>query len=70
MTAPLLESTPEQRMTQIAAILAQGALRLKKDTQRIQVSPPEEVRESSQDCLDPGADPRLSGSPRLGFNAL
>lgn len=70
MATSLLELTPEQRMTQIAAILAQGALRLKQAAQRNQVSPSEEVRESSQDCLDPGADPRLSGSPCPGFNAL
>jgi hypothetical protein len=66
MTTPSLETTPEQRMTEIAAILAQGALRLKQDAQRNQASPPKEVRESSQDCLDPGADLRLSGSPCSG----
>jgi hypothetical protein len=67
MSTPHSELTPQQRLAQVAAILAQGVLRLKLAALRDQTSPPEEVPESPQDGLESGANPRLSGSRRFGF---
>lgn len=67
MSTPNPELTAQQRMVQVAAILAQGALRLKLAALRDQASPPQEVPESAQDGLESGANPRLSGSRRFGF---
>jgi hypothetical protein len=61
------ELTPQQRMAQVAAILARGVLRLKQDASRVPASPPEEVPEASKEDLESGANPRLSVSRRYGF---
>jgi len=61
------ELTPQQRMAQVAAILARGVLRLKQAALRVPSASDEEVPESPEEGLESGADPRLSGSRRYGF---
>ena len=61
------ELTPEQRMAQVAAILARGVLRCKQAARGCEPPPANEVLESSQDCLELGENPRLSVSQRHGF---
>lgn len=67
MSKPNLELTPQQRMAQVAALLARGALRLKRSTIIEQSNPSEELPESAQGGLESGANPRLSESRRFGF---
>jgi hypothetical protein len=67
MSKPNQELTSQQRMAQVAALLAQGALRLKRATDIVQSSVPEELPESAQGGLESGANPRLSESRRFGF---
>ena len=59
--------TPQQRMAQVAAILARGVLRLKQAALRVPSATDEEVSETPEEGLESGADPRLSGSRRYGF---
>jgi hypothetical protein len=61
------ELTPQQRMAQVAAILARGVLRLKQAALRAPSASDEEVPESPEEGLESGANPRLSGSRRYGF---
>jgi hypothetical protein len=61
------ELTPQQRMAQVAAILARGVLRLKQAAMRVPSESDEEVPETPEEGLESGADPRLSGSRRYGF---
>jgi hypothetical protein len=61
------ELTPQQRMAQVAAILARGVLRLKQAALRVPSASDEEVPETPEEDLESGADPRLSGSRRYGF---
>jgi hypothetical protein len=61
------ELTPQQRMAQVAAILARGVLRLKKAALPVPSASAEEVPETTEEDLESGADPRLSGSRRYGF---
>ena len=61
------ELTPQQRMAQVAAILARGVLRLKQAALRVPSASDEEVSETPEEGLESGADPRLSGSRRYGF---
>lgn len=67
MSTPNQELTPQQRMAQIAALLARGALRLKRVTIIEQSNAPKELPESAQGGLESGANPRLSESRRFGF---
>lgn len=66
MSPPPSELTPQQRMAQVAAILARGVLRLKQAALRVQTAAEEEVLETPEEGLESGADPRLSGSRRYG----
>ena len=61
------ELTPQQRMAQVAAILARGVLRLYQAAMRVPSESDEEVPETPEEGLESGADPRLSGSRRYGF---
>ena len=61
------ELTPQQRMAQVAAILARGVLRLKQAAWRVPSVSDEEVPETPEEGLESGADPRLTGSRRYGF---
>lgn len=67
MSTPNQELTPQQQMAQVAAVLAQAALRLKRATIIEQSNAPEELPESAQGGLESGANPRLSESRRFGF---
>jgi hypothetical protein len=67
MSTPNQDLTPQQRLAQVAAILALGALRLKRATIIEQSNAPEELSESAQGGLESGANPRLSESRRFGF---
>jgi hypothetical protein len=61
------ELTPQQRMAQVAAILARGVLRLKQAAWRVPTEPDQEVLKTQEEGLESGADPRLIGSRRYGF---
>ena len=61
------EWTPQQRMAQVAAILARGVLRLNQAAMRVPSESDEEVPQTPEEGLESGADPRLSGSRRYGF---
>lgn len=67
MNKPASEVTPEQQLAQVAAILARGVLRLKQTARRDENLPSKVVPESSQEALEVGENPRLSGSRRFGF---
>jgi hypothetical protein len=63
---PTSDLTPEQRLTQVAIILARGVLRYKRSS--CVISPPEkEVAESSPTGLEVPQNLRLSGSRRIGI---
>jgi hypothetical protein len=61
------EWTPQQRMAQVAAILARGVLRLKQAAMRVPSASDEEVPQTPEEGLESAAEPRLSGSRRFGF---
>jgi hypothetical protein len=58
--------TAEQRLTQIAAILARGVRRYQQLLQRSESRPGKEVPKSSSNCLEVIPNPRLSVSRRTG----
>jgi hypothetical protein len=62
------EMTPEERDAELAAILATGFLRLKRqntvlpDRPSAAPAPPEPIEKSSRNSLEPWAAPRLHGA--------
>jgi len=60
------ELTSEQRLQQLAAILARGVCRYCNRLRRSESHPEKEVPESSPTGLEVHGDPRLSGSRRPG----
>jgi hypothetical protein len=65
MSAPPSELTPQQRLIQVAALLARGVVRLKQSRTRY-ADPAERVVESAEESLEVAADSRLSGTRRDG----
>lgn len=55
------QMTPEQRRDEIAAILAEGVLRLRRHVQLAPVSLDQIAAESGQNCLEVSADIPLHG---------
>jgi hypothetical protein len=54
--------TPQERIAEVAAILARGVLRLHRQAAvGGDVSPAQDSSESDQNCLDDGAETRLHG---------
>ncbi len=51
--------TPEQRRSEIAAILARGLLRHRRMAKAAAASPPLEIRSQTQNCLDLPRESRL-----------
>jgi hypothetical protein len=60
------ELTAEQRLTQLAAILARGVQRYHRRLRRSESRPEKEVPEFSPAGLEVPSNPRLSGSRRFG----
>ncbi len=59
--------TPQQRMAQVAAILARSVLRLRQAAWRVPTDSDQEVLKTPEEGLESGVDPRLTGSRRHGF---
>lgn len=66
MPKPLPELTPEERLQQVAAILAQGVIRHQRLARRSECPPEKDFSESSPGGLEVSGDPRLSVSRRIG----
>ena len=66
MDPSVLELTAEQRLAQIAAILARGAVRYHQRLRRSESRPEKELPNSSPDRLEVPGNPRLSVSRRFG----
>ena len=60
------ELTPDQRLHQLAAILARGVQRYHRRLRRSESHPEKEVPESGTNGLEVHGDPRLSVSRRIG----
>ncbi len=60
------ELTPDERLKQIAAILARGVRRYHLQLRRSESCTEKEVPRSSANGLEVGDDPRLSVSRRIG----
>ncbi len=65
--ASFSELTADQRLKQLAAILARGVRRLKQAAWRVPTASDKEGRKTPEEGLESGADPRLTGSRRCGF---
>lgn len=64
--ASFSELTADQRLKQVAAILARGVRRYHRRLRRSESRPEKEVPESSPAGLEVPANPRLSVSRRIG----
>lgn len=62
---PISELTPQQRTSQVAAILAIGVERFERCRRRSE-SPEKELPEFSSNCLEVSGHLRLTGSQSLG----
>lgn len=64
--ASFSEMTADQRLKQVAAILARGVRRCHRRLRRSESRPEKEVSESSPAGLEVPGNPRLSVSRRIG----
>lgn len=58
--------TVDQRLQQLAAVLARGVRRYRSRLRRSEIHPDNETADSNRNCLEVVGNPRLSGSSRIG----